>query len=218
MAALDRVHPETGHHGARRGARHVAGHGHLRRGARPELRQHDRGGHAARDPGEPRGQSPCTWGPTMLRVRNLRAGYGGVEVLHGVSLHVDGGEIVTIVGANGAGKSTLLNAVAGIVRPSGGAVKFRAADIARHAGGEPSRPRGCVLVPEGRQIFARPHRPGEPPPRRRTCGGAARETAESAQDDRRRSAGSFPSWRRDGASRPARSPAASSRCSPWAGH
>ena len=87
----------------------------------------------------------------MLRVRSLRAGYGGVEVLHGVSLHVDAGEIVTIVGANGAGKSTLLNAVAGVVRPSGGAVAFASADL---TAAEPHAlvEAGCVLVPEGRQI------------------------------------------------------------------
>jgi branched-chain amino acid transport system ATP-binding protein len=89
----------------------------------------------------------------MLRVRNLRAGYGSVEVLHGVSLHVSAGEIVTIVGANGAGKSTLLNAVAGIVRPSAGAVSFKGDEVTGLAA-ESIAARGCVLVPEGRQIFA----------------------------------------------------------------
>jgi branched-chain amino acid transport system ATP-binding protein len=89
----------------------------------------------------------------MLRVRNLRAGYGSVEVLHGVSLHVSAGEIVTIVGANGAGKSTLLNAVAGIVRPSAGAVSFKGGEVTGLAA-ESIAARGCVLVPEGRQIFA----------------------------------------------------------------
>jgi branched-chain amino acid transport system ATP-binding protein len=88
----------------------------------------------------------------MLRLETLHAGYGGVEVLHGVSLHVDAGEIVTIVGANGAGKSTLLNAVAGVVRPSEGAVKFQSTDIARMRP-ESVAAAGCVLVPEGRQIF-----------------------------------------------------------------
>jgi branched-chain amino acid transport system ATP-binding protein len=88
----------------------------------------------------------------MLRVRSLRAGYGGVEVLKGVSLHVDPGEIVAIVGANGAGKSTLLNAVAGLVKPWSGSVAFGGREIA----GEPAEAvagRGCVLVPEGRQLF-----------------------------------------------------------------
>jgi branched-chain amino acid transport system ATP-binding protein len=88
----------------------------------------------------------------MLRVRNLRAGYGSVEVLHGVSLHVSAGEIVTIVGANGAGKSTLLNAVAGVVRPGAGEVVFRGGPLTG-APAEAVTAKGCVLVPEGRQIF-----------------------------------------------------------------
>jgi branched-chain amino acid transport system ATP-binding protein len=88
----------------------------------------------------------------MLRLRSVHAGYGNVEVLHGVSLHVERGEIVTIVGANGAGKSTLLNAVAGVVRPSEGTVTFESRDISRQAP-ETVVSTGCVLVPEGRQIF-----------------------------------------------------------------
>ena len=89
----------------------------------------------------------------MLRVRNLRAGYGSVEALRGVSLHVDAGEIVTIIGANGAGKSTLLNALAGLVRPLAGSAGFEGTEIAGRAAEEVAA-RGCVLVPEGRQIFA----------------------------------------------------------------
>jgi branched-chain amino acid transport system ATP-binding protein len=89
----------------------------------------------------------------MLRLRNLRAGYGRVEVLHGVSLHVVAGEIVTIVGANGAGKSTLLNAVAGLLRTSAGDLSFAEEDIGVLPA-ESVTARGCVLVPEGRQIFA----------------------------------------------------------------
>jgi branched-chain amino acid transport system ATP-binding protein len=88
----------------------------------------------------------------MLRVRSLTAGYGSIEVLHGVSLHVDPGEIVTIVGANGAGKSTLLNAVAGVVRPTEGGVAFESRGITA-SDPEAVVAAGCVLVPEGRQIF-----------------------------------------------------------------
>jgi branched-chain amino acid transport system ATP-binding protein len=89
----------------------------------------------------------------MLRVQSLRAGYGRVEVLGGISLHVNLGEIVTLIGANGAGKSTLLNAVAGIVKPRGGSVTFEKKEIAALPA-EAIAARGCVLVPEGRQIFA----------------------------------------------------------------
>ncbi len=88
----------------------------------------------------------------MLRVKNLRAGYGRVEVLSGVSLHVDPGEIVTLIGANGAGKSTLLNSIAGIVKPRGGSIQFEKKEIGGLAA-EAVSGRGCVLVPEGRQIF-----------------------------------------------------------------
>ena len=89
----------------------------------------------------------------MLRLRNVHAGYGKVEVLHGVSLHVQEGEIVTIVGANGAGKSTLLNAVAGLLRSTAGDLSFVKQDIGA-CSAEAISGRGCVLVPEGRQIFA----------------------------------------------------------------
>jgi len=88
----------------------------------------------------------------MLRIRSLCASYGKVDVLHGVSLHVDPGEIVTIVGANGAGKSTLLNAVAGVVRPTEGSVAFESRGITA-SDPEAVVAAGCVLVPEGRQIF-----------------------------------------------------------------
>jgi len=88
----------------------------------------------------------------MLRIRNLEAGYGKLRVLRGVSLHVDTGEIVIIIGANGAGKSTLLKTVAGVLRPRGGNVDFL--DRAMHGQmAETVVSRGCVLVPEGRQLF-----------------------------------------------------------------
>jgi branched-chain amino acid transport system ATP-binding protein len=88
----------------------------------------------------------------MLNVRNLRAGYDGLEVLHGVTLHVNEGEIVTIIGANGAGKSTLLNAIAGLVRSSSGSAIFASGELVSLPA-EAVASRGCVLVPEGRQIF-----------------------------------------------------------------
>ena len=60
----------------------------------------------------------------FLEVENLQAGYGTEEVLHGVSLRVDEGEIVSILGANGAGKTTTLLTISGLVRASGGAGSF----------------------------------------------------------------------------------------------
>jgi branched-chain amino acid transport system ATP-binding protein len=90
---------------------------------------------------------------TMLSVRSLDAGYGKLRVLHGVSLHVGAGEIVTIIGANGAGKTTLLSAVAGVHRPQAGRIEFEGTEVAGQ-GAETMVRMGCVLVPEGRQVFA----------------------------------------------------------------
>src|SRR5512143_1490860 len=89
----------------------------------------------------------------MLRLRNVDAGYGKLAVLRRVTLHVNAGEIVTIVGANGAGKTTLLETVAGLVRARGGEILFDGAPVVRLAT-ERIVARGCSLVPEGRQVFA----------------------------------------------------------------
>lgn len=88
----------------------------------------------------------------MLVVRNLRAGYGRVEALHGASLSVRQGEIVALVGANGAGKSTLLKAVAGLIFPWQGEILMENGSI---AGRKPPEivAAGIGLVPEGRWLF-----------------------------------------------------------------
>jgi branched-chain amino acid transport system ATP-binding protein len=90
--------------------------------------------------------------PRLLDIRGLHAGYDGVVVLHGVDLHVDAGEIVTLLGSNGAGKSTLNNNISGLFRPFAGAVHFEGEDI---TGGSSTHivERGLVQVPEGRRIF-----------------------------------------------------------------
>jgi branched-chain amino acid transport system ATP-binding protein len=89
----------------------------------------------------------------VLRVRNLRAGYGDLTVLKGVSLHVERSEVVAIVGPNGAGKSTLLKAIAGLLRPQSGEVLLDGSPLGR-ATPESVVARGCALVPEGRQLFS----------------------------------------------------------------
>jgi len=89
----------------------------------------------------------------VLRIRNIESGYGSLRVLKGISLHINPGEIVTIIGANGAGKTTLLETIAGIVKPRSGEIVFNKTDI----GGMPPEKivaAGCSLVPEGRQVFA----------------------------------------------------------------
>ncbi len=89
----------------------------------------------------------------MLKIQNLKSYYGRLQALRGVSLHVGGGEIVTLIGANGAGKSTILNTVAGLIKRSEGKILLDGKDI---RGLPPERivKQGVVLVPEGRQLFA----------------------------------------------------------------
>jgi branched-chain amino acid transport system ATP-binding protein len=89
----------------------------------------------------------------MLKVRNLDVAYGQRLALRHVSLHVDAGEIVTLIGANGAGKTTLLRTVAGLQRAAGGEMAFRGRDVTRLPADRVVA-LGCSLVPEGRQVFA----------------------------------------------------------------
>lgn len=88
----------------------------------------------------------------MLRIRNVSAGYAGIAVLHGVSLHVAQGETVCLVGANGAGKSTLLQVISGLVRPFSGELRFEDVDLSTLP---PHRivAAGLVQVPEARELF-----------------------------------------------------------------
>ncbi len=88
----------------------------------------------------------------MLRLHELRAGYGRIEVLHGLSLNVARGEIVTVVGSNGSGKSTLLKAISGLVKISSGGIEFDGKPI-QSLGVEGIVSRGLVQIPEGRQLF-----------------------------------------------------------------
>ena len=93
-----------------------------------------------------------------LRIENLAAGYGSVQVLHGVSLELKDGETVALLGANGNGKSTLMKCVMGLVRPTAGHI-VAIVDGRQHdlAGLAPERivDLGIVLVPEGRRLFPR---------------------------------------------------------------
>jgi branched-chain amino acid transport system ATP-binding protein len=88
----------------------------------------------------------------MLTIADLRVNYGRVPALHGVSLHVEPGEVVALVGPNGAGKTTTLSAVFGLVAPAGGSIVFEGRSL---VGSTPEQilRRGLALVPEGRHIF-----------------------------------------------------------------
>jgi branched-chain amino acid transport system ATP-binding protein len=90
----------------------------------------------------------------VLKVDDIHAFYGQIEALKGISLHVDKGEIVTLIGANGAGKSTTLRTVSGLLNPRTGSVKFMGETIS----GMPVHQvtaKGIIQVPEGRHIFPR---------------------------------------------------------------
>lgn len=88
----------------------------------------------------------------LLEVDNIRSGYHGLEILHEITLHVEPGEIVAVVGANGAGKSTLLKTIVGETKQFGGAVRYQ--DKAISFGGSHQVARqGLMLVPEHRALF-----------------------------------------------------------------
>ena len=89
---------------------------------------------------------------TVLKITDLRVSYGGIEALKGISMEVQQGQIVTLIGANGAGKSTTLRAISGLVRPAAGKIEFLGRDI---TGMDTQKvvEGGISLVPEGRRVF-----------------------------------------------------------------
>ncbi|MGZ8264579.1 MAG: ABC transporter ATP-binding protein [Burkholderiales bacterium] len=90
----------------------------------------------------------------MLEVVGLEVRYGGIKAVKGLALEVRERELVTLIGANGAGKTTTLKAIAGLLKPSAGHIRYDGRDIT----GTPACdlvPRGIALVPEGRGVFAR---------------------------------------------------------------
>jgi branched-chain amino acid transport system ATP-binding protein len=87
-----------------------------------------------------------------MEVSNLIVAYDKIRALEGVSISVEKGEIVSIIGANGAGKSTLLRTIAGVLRPESGGISFKGENIVKERPDRIVR-RGICLVPEGRQIF-----------------------------------------------------------------
>jgi branched-chain amino acid transport system ATP-binding protein len=90
----------------------------------------------------------------LLEVEDLAVSYGKVRAVRGVSLSVRSGEVVALLGNNGAGKSTLLRAIAGVVHPERGRVRFAGEDVTRRPSYRIAR-RGLRLVPEGRGLLAR---------------------------------------------------------------
>jgi branched-chain amino acid transport system ATP-binding protein len=91
---------------------------------------------------------------TLLEVNDVHAYYGNIHALKGVSLTVDKGEIVSLIGGNGAGKSTTLRTISGLMRPNTGYVSFVGEDIAQYPAHELVS-KGIAMVPEGRGVFAK---------------------------------------------------------------
>jgi len=88
----------------------------------------------------------------LLAIEDLHTGYGATEILRGIDLDVQAGEIVTVLGANGAGKSTLSRTVSGVMRPWRGTIRFNSEAIERQRPADIVA-RGLIHVPEGRRIF-----------------------------------------------------------------
>lgn len=89
---------------------------------------------------------------SMLSVSNLQVYYGAIHAVKGISFEVNGGEIVSLIGANGAGKSTTMNTIAGLIKPKSGTIKYKGEDIT----GVPAHKivvKGLALCPEGRRVF-----------------------------------------------------------------
>jgi branched-chain amino acid transport system ATP-binding protein len=90
---------------------------------------------------------------TLLSVEDLHVSYGAIRALHGISFHVNKGEIVTLIGANGAGKSTTLRTISGLLLADRGKILYDEVDLTRLSADQIVR-MGIVQVPEGRKIFA----------------------------------------------------------------
>jgi branched-chain amino acid transport system ATP-binding protein len=90
----------------------------------------------------------------MLELENIHTYYGNIHALKGISLTVEKGEIVTLIGANGAGKSTTLRTITGLLKPRQGTVKLNGESLAKHPAHDLVY-KGIAMVPEGRGIFAR---------------------------------------------------------------
>ena len=89
----------------------------------------------------------------LLEIRDLNVHYGAIHALHGIDVDVEEGQIVTLIGANGAGKSTTLRAISGLIRPSGGDIRFDGQSIAGRKAHEIAQ-LGISHAPEGRGIFS----------------------------------------------------------------
>ena len=89
---------------------------------------------------------------SLLSLNNVHIGYGGIKAVKGITMHVDEGELVTLIGANGAGKTTALKSISGLLKPTSGDILYQGKTL---VGAAPHRiaQKGLALVPEGRGVF-----------------------------------------------------------------
>ena len=91
---------------------------------------------------------------SLLEVKNLKVAYGGIQAVKGIDLHIDQGELVTLIGANGAGKTTTLRTLVGMVKPAEGTIQYDGKPTGKTPVFDFVR-KGLVMVPEGRGVFGR---------------------------------------------------------------
>jgi branched-chain amino acid transport system ATP-binding protein len=143
---------------------------------------------------------------TLLEVTNIRTRYGAIEALKGISLTVEEGEVVTLIGSNGAGKTTTLRSISGLTPPSAGKIVFAGEEITRVPAHEIVG-RGIALAPEGRHCFPRMT------VRENLDLGAHRRRGPEINDDLAQVYELFPQLKERTRQKAARCRAASSRCS-----
>ena len=102
----------------------------------------------------PRSDMASTSTSPLLAVRDLRVAYGGIQAVKGLTLHLDAGELVCLIGANGAGKTTTLKAISGLLAPLSGDIVYQGRSVVGQ-GAWRLPEQGLVMVPEGRGIFTR---------------------------------------------------------------
>ena len=146
----------------------------------------------------------------LLEVQDIHTYYGNIEALKGISLEVEEGEIVTLIGSNGAGKSTTLRSISGLTPPREGSVRFEDQEIGETAPQDVVR-LGHLAVARGAALLPADDRAREPRPRVPTCAATRTWTATWSGYST-----CSPASRSASARRRARCPAASSRCWPSA--
>ena len=99
-------------------------------------------------------ESGLTMSTTLLKITGLQVAYGGINAVKGVDLHVNEGELVTLIGSNGAGKTTTMKAITGSLVPNGGNIEYLGKSI-KGRGAWDLVKEGLVMVPEGRGVFTR---------------------------------------------------------------